>query len=306
MRSILEQAVIHHLNGDADKAAELFHEFVVARARQIHESMRNGEDPVESFDEETVAETYFGEEDLAELEDDNGEDLGAAGDEVEADLGMDAEGGEEEGGDLGDFDMDGEEMADAEGEGDFEERLEDLQAELERLIADFEEQSGDEGEDGDLADNLDDDMGGDDFGAADEADLGDEEDFGDDEEFEGLGESVTSELEKVQVSLTQDGKEIAAGGAITQQKKSTLPQKGIAARQGGTPFTLKSSTHKGFERETAPSVADMKKRRNTLAKGKDALGTVPSAKPAEGKEVGAGGKTSSVNTKSPTSGVGRK
>jgi hypothetical protein len=288
MRSILENAVIHHLNGDADKAAELFHEFVVARARQIHESMRNGKDPmVENFDEETVSETYFGEDDLAEVEDEAEGDNFAA-DDVAADLGMDDEAAEEPAGDLGDADLGADE--DMGGEVDFEERLEDLQAELERLTAEFEEAQGEDGEG--------------------EADRGDSADFvpgeEEDDEFQGLGESVTSELETVTVSLTQDGKEIGAGGTITQQKKSTLPQKGIAARQGGDPFTLKSSQHKGFERETAPSVADMKKRRNTMAKGKDALGTVPSPKPAEGKEVGAGGKTSSVNTKSPTPGVGRK
>lgn len=301
MRAILEQAVIHQLNGDAKKAAELFHEFVVARARQIHESMRNGEDPlVESFDEETVSETYFGEKDLEEVEDDHNEDFSdsdEAGDELADDMGME---GDEDEADLGDADLGDEDDADVgeEGDVDFEDRLEDLQAELERLTAEFEEMQGDDGDDdGALEDDMDDDAAPAEFGDDDFAGEEDEED-----EFQGLGESIASELEKVSVSLTQDGKEVGTGAAFAQQKKSPLPQKGNAARQGGAPFTLKSSTHKGFERETAPAVAPMKKRRNTLDKGKESLGAVPAPKAAEGKEVGAGGKTASVNTKSPTSG----
>jgi hypothetical protein len=311
MRSILEQSVIHHLNGDTEKAKQLFHEFVVARARQIHESMRNGEDPlVENFDEETVSETYFGEDDLAEVEDDVegdegfGDEVEDAGDEVEDDLGI--EGDDEDA--AGDFDFDAEDGEGEEGDVDFEERLEDLQAELERLTAEFEDMqggddaAGDFDDDVDMADDMQDDMGDEQVA---EGDLNIDIEHEDDD-FEKLGESITSELEKVTADLKTDGKEVGAGGKFAQQKRSTLPQKGLTARQGGEPVTIKSSQHKGFERETAPSVADMKKRRNTLAKSKDALGVVPSAKAAEGKEVGAGGKTTSVNTKSPTSGVGRK
>lgn len=313
MRSILEQAVIHHLNGDSDKAAELFHQFIVARARQIHESMRNGEE-VEECDDEAVSETYFGEEDLAELEDNGGEDIDDGGDEFAAADDVSTFGDEEEGDDLGDFGDDdlgddlGADDLGAEG-GDFEDKLEELQAELERLTAEFEELKGEEGEEGedtDLAGELDDDMG-DDAGVAPPAFGGGEED---DQEFDAFAESFTSELEKVSVSLKTDGAGVGTGSNsnITHNGKSPGLQKGIQARQGGSPNMSKQSEHKGFARETPPSTGDLaagmtKKPRN--AHPKASLSPVAHPKPTEGKEVGNGGSVK-TNTKSPTSGVGRK
>ena len=35
MRSLLEKAIVHLLNGDQDKAKSLFHKFMVERARAI-------------------------------------------------------------------------------------------------------------------------------------------------------------------------------------------------------------------------------------------------------------------------------
>jgi hypothetical protein len=40
MNSILEQALVHLLNEEHEKAEELMHQFVVDRARQIHEGLR--------------------------------------------------------------------------------------------------------------------------------------------------------------------------------------------------------------------------------------------------------------------------
>jgi hypothetical protein len=44
MRSILEKALIALLNEEREKADALFHEFILERSRQIHESLRQGED----------------------------------------------------------------------------------------------------------------------------------------------------------------------------------------------------------------------------------------------------------------------
>lgn len=318
MRSILEQAVIHHLNGDADKAAELFHEFVVARARQLHESMRNGEEG-EECDEEAVSETYFGEEDLEKLEGGNGEeaadDAFGAGEEVQADL----DDGNDEGDDLGDFGDDN--FGDGEGEndlgdgdvdgGDFEDKLEELQAELERLTAEFEEfkgEEGDEGEDTDLANGLDDDMGDGDVAPA--TDFGGEED---DQDFDAFAESFTSELKKVGGQWPDqktDGKGIASGAAsnLTHNGRSPGLQKGIQARQGGSPNMSRQSQHTGFNRETPPSVGELssgmkEKPRNSHPKA--SLSPVAHAKPVDGQEIGNGGKVKQ-NTRSPATGVANK
>lgn len=315
MRSILEQAVIHHLNGDAEKAEELMHQFIVARARQIHESMRNGEDPsAEDFDQEVVEETYFTEDDLSEL---------TAGEEGDEGAEMDAPEADAFGGDMGDEAGDEAAAADLEadldapaiegGEGDVEEQLVDLTSRLEELVAKFEDVLGSDDEveaDAD-ADAFDFDAEGTEPEASDEAEaeaLSDDAMDGEEDEieegFDDLAESVVSELEKISVELTTDGKEIAAGKTFSQQGKSTLPQKSISARQGGEPVRLKSTNHVGFERESAPAVKDLKKRRNNVKTANAALSSVASPKNSkEGSEVGVGGKTAKPNTKSPLSGL---
>lgn len=306
MRSILEQAIVHQLNGETDKASDLFHQFIVARARQVHESMRNGEDPlVEGWDEEVNADTYFTEEDLADLEDDSDSEVDNFDDEEIA----------PEGDDFGDIDnMDGDEDVAAELDAHEEEdqeladEVDELSAKLAELEAKFAEFNG---EDDDMADT--DDFGGDDFDdepVTDDMDDADDDfggdDFGgeDEDDFDRIGESVTSDLEKVSVTM-QDGKEVAAGGKFTQNNTSPAPQKKIGERQGGKPVELKSSTHSGFDRESAPPVADMKKRRNTMKKADEQQSSVKGgAEKGEGKELG--GKTVSKNTKSPLSGVSKK
>lgn len=309
MRSILEQAVIHHLNGEDDKASALFHQFIVARARQIHESMRNGDDVLaEGWDETIASEEYFGSgEDLSELEDDGAEDVGGdvPADDADLDGGEDFGGEDDFGGDEGeeDFGGEGDDFGD-EGEEDdlgaeldaheeddaaLADKVEDLEAELARLTAKFEEMEGTSDEaadDADLAGDLQDDMG--------EPAAGEEE-----APFQGMGESTASELEKVNVSLKTDGREIGTGSTFTQQRRSGLPQRKVTDRVGGEPVELRAKEHKGFERETAPGVAAMKKRRNTLDKGRDTLSPVKATDKAEGKEVGASGKTVAKNTKSP-------
>lgn len=282
MRSILEQAVLHHLNGEDDRASELFHQFIVSRARQIHESMRNGDETLTEGWEETVSEEYFGGDDLAELEDNNEADLGdeeevafddegEAEDELGADMGGEGD-FEEPAEDEDEFEMDAE---DGEGAEVSSEEIDALRAELEALTAEFKdlkaEVSGDEGDD-EFADDMDaPEMDGDMDDDMDAPEMDGEED---EEPFQAMGESITSELDKVDVSLKADGKEIGAGAAFAQQRKSSLPQKKGDARQGGKPVKIDSKDHKHFNRETAPSVTGMKPRRNTLGKSSDTLSPV--------------------------------
>lgn len=312
MRSILEKAFVALLNEEHDKAEELFHKFIVERARQIHESNRAGEDFVleENWDDEITTESYFTEEDLADLEDgsedegeegaEGGEDFG--GEEGAADFGGDEAGeGEDFGGDEAGDDFGGEEGdlgGEEGGEEALEDKIDDLEDQIEKLTAEFEAMmdalgdgdadaeggddfGGDEGGEGDLGG---DDLGGDDFGGEEggeelagglEDDMEDEDaahmeslEEGEDEEeeleeeFDDITESIIDELEKVTVTL-DDGKEVGTGSGITQNKSAAIPQKGKDARQGGEPIKMKVKNHKGFEREAAPAVADMKARRNT-------------------------------------------
>lgn len=312
MRSILEKAFVALLNEEHDKAEEMFHKFIVERARQIHESNRAGEDFVldENWEEEITTESYFTEEDLADLEDGDGsEEAGeenpfAAADDAEGEeFGADAAGADDAAGDLGadlgaddadvaadDFggdDMDAE--ADAGSIESLEDKIDELTAKFEAMMdaigaddaeGDFDadadmqadDAEGDFGADTEVdADSVEDDMDGADAQADDaEQQDDDAEQFGEseegDDEFDDINESIIDELEKIQVSLTTDGVEIAAGKSFQQNKTSSIPQKSKEARQGGEPVKQKVTNHKHFNRETAPTVADMKARKNTLKK----------------------------------------
>jgi len=336
MRSILEKAFVALLNEEHDKAEELFHKFIVERARQIHESNRAGDDYVldENWNDEITTESYFTEDDLSDIEGEGGEGDEAAvggdddmgGDEFAAD-----EAGEEPAADEfgAEGDADGDDMGgdlDDHSDETPEEQIEDLRDQLEKLTAEFEammDAIGDEGGlDGDDAgegefgaDATDGDVGGDEgeFGGESDEMAADnvEDDMDgteekpameseeDDGEFDDITESIIDELEKVSVSL-DDGKEIGTGKGFTQNRGAGIPQKSKDARQGGAPIKMKQDAHKGFERETAPGVETLKPRRNNVSKTNAALSRVSK----EGDKSAEINKLSSENgnTKSPLEG----
>ena len=282
MRSILEKAFVALLNEEQDKAEELFHKFMVERARQIHESYRmgEGEDEIDTneCEEEIREETHFNEDDLSDLEDGDMEDSDeehveddmldieddmedSDDDHVEDDMGED---------DMGEEGDETEELSDEERIDNLEDQIEKLTAEFEAMIdaigddsdeEDSEEDLGDvEDMDSDEVENFDDEMD-----TPPEDDMDDEDHMKESEDMDDmddLTESIIDELEKVKVSL-EDGKEIGTGSKINQNLSAAIPQKNKEARMGGEPIKMKSSEHKGYARETAPTTSDMPKRRNT-------------------------------------------
>lgn len=334
MRSILEKAFVALINEENDKAEELFHKFIVERARQIHESNRAGDDFVleENWNDEITSESYFTEDDLSDLEDDGAEGEGeeGEGDVADADVAEigDADSATDiEGDDAGaDFADDGADMdldGGAEEGAELEDKIDDLSAQIEKLTAEFEavmDAIGDEGDFGDADETEASDDVADEFGGADDADFDadaseDEADAveddmdgaeepamegeEDDGEFDDITESIIDELEKVTVNLT-DGKEVGEGKSFSQEKGAAIPQKSKDARQGGAPIKMKQDAHKGFERETAPPVETLKARRNNVPSAKSAL----SPKSKEGDKSAEVNKLSSEtgNTKSPLEG----
>lgn len=314
MRSILEKAITHLLNEENEQAQALFHKFMVERARQIHESLRSGEDALlESFEDINIDE-MFEEGDLTGLEDGSeegseetasapefgGED-DAAGAEGEADVSDEFAADDSAAADLPVDGAEGSEFG-GEDEGSTEDRLADLEDQLASLQSEFEAMMG-----GDSADLGGDELGGDDLSlggdlGSDEETMGgevdgdmdageaqddassmeddmqqapvhesedddsDEDDSEElEEEFDDITESVISELEKVMVTMT-DGKEIGAGKSFSQNSKSPALQKKPNPMTDGKPVQIKAEEHKGFERETAPAVKDMKARKNTKKK----------------------------------------
>jgi hypothetical protein len=282
MRSILEKALIALLNEEREKAEALFHDFILERSRQIHESLRQGEDFVldESWEAGLAMDEMFTESDLIGEDDDTEDeeqvnefanDGEEDGEEISADAEADAD--DEAADDAAEdsaIDAEDDVVGDEEG---IEARVDDLEAELTRLAAEFDELVAGEDE---VVDDVRGDLEGGDFGPeGDDVVGGAEDEFADDtgveeEGFDPLGESVTSELEKVKVTMA-DGVE-QGGKSFTQNKKSPALQPKLGDRAlKGEPVEIKAKEHVGFEKETAPGVADQKivKARNTKAKAAD-------------------------------------
>ena len=136
------------VNEDQAKAEELFHEYVVAKSREIYEGLIESEiaeeedkDEDEDEDMEEAAKDEDAEEDKV---DENFEEIAIEADDEEADDMM--------GGDPTD-DLEGEldaEMDDEEGEGSEEEMMQDLGDIIDELQAKFDALQGDEEEQGEF------------------------------------------------------------------------------------------------------------------------------------------------------------
>ena len=133
----------HLINEDEQKAKELFHDIVVAKSREIYETLIS-----EDFDESMMPGEMPAEEPEMEASDDE-----FSGDDATDDMMGDIEGGDEEGGDMG-----GDDVTLSGGDVDeLQDRVVDLEDALDALRDEFESLMG--GEEGAA-----DDMGGDDMG----------------------------------------------------------------------------------------------------------------------------------------------
>ena len=155
-KNLLGQMLENLVNGEQAKAEELFHEYVVAKSREIYETlieseMEDDEEEVEEAADDEEAEDEkveeaFGEEDQGdEFGGDATDDLSGELDGVE---GEDEFGGEEESED---------------------EIMQDLGDIIDELQAKFDALTGSEEEQGEFGDEMPgDEMGGDEFGADEE------------------------------------------------------------------------------------------------------------------------------------------
>ena len=139
-KNILEQMLGHLVNDDKQKAEELFHEYVVAKSREIYETlieaeMDDEEDDEEEMDEAAKAEAEEDEEDLEE----EFEDIAYEGGDEEPAMGGDA--GDDLAGELDSEEGPEEEKSE-------EELFMDLDAIVDELQAKFDALKGhEEGED---------------------------------------------------------------------------------------------------------------------------------------------------------------
>ena len=154
-KNILEQMLGHLVNDDKQKAEELFHEYVVAKSREIYEQLIEAEMDDEE-EEEKDDEPKKDDDDL----DENFEDIayegdgpmGDMGDDLESELNADDEMGPEEDDEFADKDP--------------EELFQDLDAIVDELQAKFDAMNGDGYMGGDDMGGMDDEKMKDDFDLA--------------------------------------------------------------------------------------------------------------------------------------------
>ena len=199
-RAKLEQILELLLSEDNEKAEEMLHEYVVAKARSEYERVLEAEDEVEES-EEAVEESEETFDEVVDKSNDFENDILADEEEIENDESGIEEGEDEEG-----------EEAGEEGEEDLETKVDDLEAELEDLRAEFEKLMG--GEESD-----------------DEMDMGDEEgamDMGGEEGEDEMMDSVEYDLDEE----VEDGEVVEE--ATKLQNSVAAPKAPVADASNGT------------------------------------------------------------------------
>jgi hypothetical protein len=269
MTNKFEQLIEYVINDEEDKARELFHEIVVEKSRTIYEEMMKKDELEEAEhdkdDEKKVDEAKDEHDDKEKMEE---SDLG--GDQAD-DLIDDVE-VEEVG--LGEADGEHDDMG---GNGELEDRVVDLEKEVEELMAEFEKLMGD---DNAGSDDLDMDV------EVDDVDLGSDMDAEEvvDDELETEGMKMPME-EAINLK--------AAPKAVTSEESGINTKPVVAANSGAKgavakPVKTDTAAESG---RSAPTTKDLiGKVQNTPAQNTVKLGDAP--KPQLKQETG-------VNTKTP-------
>lgn len=283
-KNTLSQMLEHLVNDDQQKAEELFHEYVVAKSREIYEGLIESElqEADDEDDDEEVEEDF--EEITSEADDDM--DL-APGDETDDLAGELGDEGEDE---FGDNDLE---------EKETDELFQDLDEIVDELQARFEEMSGDE-----MGDEMDDEMPM-------------KDSFEDGSDLETVREYV----EKVGTDWDKNGlrKEGEYSGTGTQSDRPNINSKSIVAGKndmGGTAKNLNqgqeeagvmanqgqlkgSSLFKGTPKEDNAGNVNVPggKAGSAFSKKEPGHGAEKKGE-AEGKFSGAGGSAGKTDTQS--------
>ncbi len=222
-RAKLEQILELLLSEENEKAEEMLHEYVVAKARSEYERVLEAEDEEVEESEEAVEESETVDE-VVDQSNDFEDDILADEEEIENDeSGIDE--AEDEEGEEG-----------AEGEEDLEDKVDDLEAELEDLRAEFEKlMAGEEGEEehGDM------EMGDDEMGGDMEVDMDGEDEMMDSVEYD-LDEEVDEDSEVVEEATKLQDKVAAPKAPIADASNGTSPvAKHKAGWETGAPVKAK-------------------------------------------------------------------
>lgn len=271
-KSQFEKLIEYVINDEEAKARELFHNIVVEKSRSIYESiMEEAEEEEESVEEGVEEEEESVEEGM------DGSLGGDQSDDLIDDVEMEEQGmqeGEEEEFAMGDDGM-GDDGAGE--EGGLEGRVVKLEDELDRLMAEFEEEFGPMGDDSGM-DGMD-DMG-------DTPDMSGQEVDDDELETEGMMEAVT---------LKAAPKPVTSEPAGTNTRSINDSNSGSKGPIGGA---VKPVHMTGTEAQGRPAPGT----KELIGKvGNSPAGTTQDPKPATKPHLA---QASGVNTKSPN--LGRK
>lgn len=154
---LLQQMLEHLVNDEQQKAEELFHEYVVAKSREIYESMIDSEIEEASHKEEEDDEEMdeaakdHKEEDEKDLDEASHDEDDEEMEEGFEDISVEADDADMMGGDAtDDLENDIEMGDDEEGEKSEDELFQDLEAIVDELEAKFAELKGDDSDEGDM------------------------------------------------------------------------------------------------------------------------------------------------------------
>lgn len=309
-KTLLEQALLEGLSGNETRAAELIHEHMIARARAIHEAIRNDEEF--DIDEVEFEDEYLSEVDLTDLTVED--DIDADAVELDATVEADDIEGEDLEADLVDADLealDGIEEVEADDALVSEDALLQLQDQLADVLAQIEAIVGDAG-----ADDIE-DFGADDVIDADieVVDVSDDEsvetleddmrieeneelDFTE-EDFEDLAESV-----KILKPVKPAGKtaELVGGKEVKTNDKSPVAK---PSTYKAGPHIKKDVPYTGNTLQRAPSSANLKGVGQNVARNQQKLKNVENDvdHTKGGVLVGEKKATVKVGTKSPSPSV---
>jgi hypothetical protein len=237
---LLSQMLEHLVNEDQAKAEELFHEYVVAKSREIYENLIETEISEEEKDEDDeevdeAAKDEDAEDDKVDEASDEDKDDEKMDEEFE-DIAIEAD--DEMGGDATD-DLEaelGDEPADAEGEESEEEIMQDLGDIIDELQAKFDALQGEEEEQGE-------------FGDEEGGDMGDEPKM---DAFEPELETVREYVEKVPAGHGAEKK-----GAAEKADGTKSPVAG-KNDMGGTTANIAKAQEDGSSKGTAGGLAGNK------------------------------------------------
>jgi hypothetical protein len=270
MKNQYETLIEYIINNQEDKARALFHNIVVAKSRDIYESLMDQDqmaETVDQYDQGASLEDEVSSEETMEGDDEFGDDMGDGMDDMGDDMG--------DGMDDGMDDM-GDGMDDMGADGDTEEKFQNIKDAIADLEAEFAGLMGDDDteSDMDMDDDMDDDMDG-----------------GMDDDMESTpAMEAENPFAKKGSGMSGSGK---SGSGMSGSGKSGSGMSGSGKSGSGNPFAKKGS---GSGKMSEVDLMREYVEKITAGHGAEKSGE------AEGKEIGKSGSSFTVNKSNPVAG----